>query len=402
MRILLLHNFYGSSAPSGENQAFEAECALLEQHGHEVERLTRHSDVLRAAGARGAVVGALATPWNVRAAKAVSAAVARFRPDIVHAHNTFPLLSPAVFPAARRAARVLTLHNYRLFCAAAIPLRDGRTCTSCLDRRSVWPALRHGCYRGSRMATLPMAAGIALHRARGTWERDVEAFVALTGFQQRLLVQAGLPGERVHVKPNFYPGHPVCLPWRERPAHVVYAGRLSEEKGVDVLVRAWARWGALAPELRILGDGPLRERLEAQARESAAPIRFLGQCSADVAQRQIGEARMVVVPSTCIEGFPMVLRECFALGTPSLVSDLGPLPALVDKAGGAVFHAGDSDDLARQAEALWLQPERMSAMSLAARNAFQQHYTESANHETLMRIYDAALRERHSRSDAHE
>jgi len=399
LRILLLHNHYGSSAPSGENQVFEAERALLEAYGHEVRVLARHSDTLRSKGVRGAVLGALSTPWNPRAAAAVRAEVARFRPDIVHAHNTFPLLSPAVFPAARDAARVLTLHNYRLFCSAAIPLREGHTCTACLDRRSVWPALRHGCYRHSRMATAPIAAGIALHRALGTWQRHVEAFIALSPYQKQLMIHAGLPAQRLHVKPNFYPGTPSMRPWSARSPCVVYAGRLSDEKGVDVLVHAWARWGARAPELRILGDGPLRARLEAEAGRSDAPIRFLGQCSAEHAQGHIGEACLVVVPSTCIEGFPMVLRECFALGTPSLVSDLGPLPALVHDAGGAVFRAGDSEDLFRQAAALWEDATRLASMSLAAHKSYLDHYTESANHELMMQIYGAALREQRYRRE---
>ncbi len=346
----------------------------------------------------GAVLGAFSTPWNLRAAAEVRREVKRFRPDIVHAHNTFPLLSPAVFPAAAGAARVLSLHNYRLLCAAAIPLRDGHTCTLCLDRRSVWPALYHGCYRGSHIATLPLAAGIALHRARGTWKTDVEAFIALTEDQRQRLVAGGLPASHIYVKPNFYPGAPVCRPWHERAARVVYAGRLSSEKGVDVLVRAWSLLGSQAPELCIVGDGPLRAQLSQEAAQSSAPIRFFGQCSAEETQRHISEAKLVVVPSTCIEGFPMVLRECFAFGTPSLVSDIGPLPALVREAGGKTFRAGDSDDLGRQATALWMQPDQLAAMSLEAHAAFLQHYTESANYSVLMRIYDAALREQRDRS----
>lgn len=398
MRILLLHNHYGSSAPSGENQVFEAERALLEGYGHDVRVITRHSDALRAAGARGALLGALSTPWNARAASNVRAEVQRFKPDIVHAHNTFPLLSPAVFPAAHGAARVLTLHNYRLFCAAAIPLRDGRTCTLCLDQRSVWPALRHGCYRHSRIATLPIAAGIALHRSRGTWQHDVEAFIALTEDQRDRLVSAGLPSPCTHVKPNFFPGAPTCRPWLERTGSVVYAGRLSSEKGVDVLVRAWSLWGAQAPELRIIGDGPLRQALANDASQSSARIRLLGQCSAEETQKQIGDARLVVVPSACIEGFPMVLRECFALGTPTLVSDLGPLPGLVREAGGTTFRSGDSEDLQRRLAELWAQPDRLARMSLQAHIAYKTHYTESANHELLMRIYEAAERLRRERS----
>jgi glycosyltransferase involved in cell wall biosynthesis len=250
IKILLLHNFYRSASPSGENQVFEMERALLERRGHQVEVLTRHSDEIAGQGMRGAIKGAASTPWNPFSARELRKRIASFGPDVVHVHNTFSLLSPAVFPAARGTARVLTLHNYRLFCAAAIPMRDGRVCTDCLDQRSVLPALRFGCYRGSRVATVPMAASIALHRCRGTWNKDVEAFIALSEFQRHRFVDAGLPTERVHVKPNFYPGNPVMVPWRERADRVVFVGRLSAEKGVRTLLRAWAQWGERAPPLR--------------------------------------------------------------------------------------------------------------------------------------------------------
>jgi hypothetical protein len=158
VKVLLVHNFYGSSAPSGENQVFEAEKLLLQEMGHEVTDFSRHSDEIRSQGTWGVVRGALATPWNPWMTRAVKEAVSNFQPDVVHVHNTFPLISPGIFHAiGPRAARVLTLHNYRLFCPAAIPMRGGRVCTDCLDMRSAWPALRYGCYRDSRVATLPLA-----------------------------------------------------------------------------------------------------------------------------------------------------------------------------------------------------------------------------------------------------
>ena len=159
MRILLVHNFYGSAAPSGENQVFEAEKVLLQSRGHEVAEFTRHSDEIRGPGVWGSIKGAAATRWNPWAAQAIRRAVARFLPDVVHVHNTFPLISPSIFHAlaGMGVARVLTLHNYRLFCPAAIPMRAGQVCTDCLDRRSVLPALQHGCYRNSRLATVPLA-----------------------------------------------------------------------------------------------------------------------------------------------------------------------------------------------------------------------------------------------------
>jgi len=394
MRVLLVHNHYGSSAPSGENAAFELEQALLERAGHQVGTFTRHSDDLRRRGWLGTLRGAAATPWNPWAAGAIRRAVEEFRPDVVHAHNTFPLLSPSVFPAVgSRAARVLTLHNYRLFCPAALPFRDGRPCTECIERRSVLPALRHGCYRGSRVATAPLAAGVALARALGLWRRHVDAFVALTGFQRDLVVAAGLPAERVFVKPNCYPGRPAVLPWAGRRPCVVYVGRLSEEKGVRHLLDAWSAWGAEAPELRLVGDGPLRGELEARARAAGlARAVFLGHLPPAEAEAEIARARLLVLPSVWFEGFPMVLREAFAFGTPAAVSDLGALPGLVGHGeAGLVFRPGDAESLRQQVSAAWAEPAGLEARGAAARRAFEAHYAEPGNAAALQEIYRRAV-----------
>jgi glycosyltransferase involved in cell wall biosynthesis len=393
MKILLVHNYYGSGAPSGENNVFELERALLEQRGHPVEVLTRHSDDLRRRGLVGMIVGALATPWSPVSARAVRRIVAECRPDVVHAHNTFPLLSPAIFPAiGSRAARVLTLHNYRLFCPSAIPQRDGNSCTECLDGRSVAPALRHGCYRGSRVATLPLAASVALHRWGGTWRHHVDAFIALTEFQRNVMIDAGLPQERVFVKPNFYPGQPRVVPWPERSDRVVFAGRLSPEKGVATLLDAWIAWGDTAPELCIVGDGPLRERLQRRARERRCRVRFLGQVTAAAAEAEIAAARLLVVPSVSFEGFPLVLREAFAFGTPAAVSGIGPLPHIVQHGRtGVVFRPGDPGSLLDSVRSAWHRTGQLRSMSEQARAEFEEKYAEGANYRALMDIYDRAV-----------
>ena len=391
MKILLVHNFYGSAAPSGENQVFQAERALLQARGHEVVEFTRHSDEIRAQGALGKVKGALATPWNPWSARAVRNTVERFKPDVVHVHNTFPLISPGIFYAiGSRAARVLTLHNYRLFCPAGIPMRSGRVCTDCLDSRTPWPALQHGCYRGSRVATVPLALSVGLHRVAGTWRCQVDAFVALSEFQRQRMAEAGLPIGKVHVKPNFYPGMPAVLPWRERRPFVVFAGRLTAEKGVVSLLRAWVAWGAGAPELRLVGDGDLRPELEGLAKD--LPVRFLGHLPAAEAQDQIAEASLQVLPSECFEGFPMVVREAFAFGTPAAVSNIGPLPSIV-RAGesGVVFEPANPVSLLATVRTAWETPGLLERLGQGARAEFEGKYTEDVNYDQLMEIYGRAI-----------
>ncbi len=398
MRVLLVHNFYGSAAPSGENQVVEIERALLQSQGHEVAIFSRHSDQIRSQGIWGAVKGAAATPWNPWSAQAIRQVVASFRPDVVHVHNTFPLISPSIFHAlaGTGVARVLTLHNYRLFCSAAIPMRDGKVCTDCLDHRSVLPALQHGCYRNSRLATVPLALNVALHHGIGTWTNQVDAFITLSDFQRQRMVEAGLPSERVFVKPNFYPGNPTVVPWAQRKPFVVFAGRLTAEKGVRTLMRAWQLWGTDAPELRVLGDGELRDELAQMA--SGLPVRFMGQMSAVEAQQQIAEARLLVLPSECFEGFPMVVREAFAFGTPAAVSDLGPLPSIVRHGeSGVVFEAGNPATLLQEIRRAWTTPNLLEALGNGARTAFEAHYTEESNYKIMMMIYQRAIERNASR-----
>lgn len=396
MKSTLVHNHYSSSTPSGENQVFEAEKSLLEKHGHPVTTFTRHSDEIIKKGAKGKIHGALSTPWNFFTNGSITHVLDRFQPDIVHVHNTFPLISPAIFHAiGKRAARVLTLHNYRLYCPAAIPMRDGKVCTECLDKRSPMPAMIHGCYRGSRAATLPLAFSVGLHRALGTWTKQVDAFICLSEFQRELMIEAGLPREKVHVKPNFYPGNPDVVAWPERKPYVVFAGRLTAEKGVVNLIRAWQAWGISAPELRLVGDGELRPELERMA--DGLPVRFLGQLPADKAQAEIASASLQILPSEWFEGFPMVVREAFAFGTPTAVSDIGPLPSIVENGkSGIVFQPANPQSLLQEVRTAWETPGLLKHLGQGARAEFEGKYTEEANYATLMEIYHKAIDVSHS------
>lgn len=391
MKILLAHNYYSSEVPSGENQVLIAEKALLLKNGNRVDEFSRNNDEIKNSGIKGQLLGALSTPWNPNMARAIRAKVENTRPDVVHFHNTFPLLSPAIYHAVgKRAARVLTLHNYRLFCPAATPMRNGKVCTECLDKRSPIPSMIHGCFRDSRVATLPLAINVGLHRALGTWTKQVDAFICLSEFQRELMIESGLPREKVHVKPNFYPGNPKVVAWLERQPCVVFAGRLTAEKGVINLLRAWQAWGASAPELRLVGDGDLRTQLEVMA--TGLPVRFLGQLGAQEAQAQIANAQLQILPSEWFEGFPMVVREAFAFGTPAAVSEIGPLPSIVehDKSG-VVFQPANPQSLLYEVRTAWETPGLLERLGQGARAEFESKYTEEANYATLMDIYQQAI-----------
>ena len=271
-------------------------------------------------------------------------------------------------------------------------IRDSnKICTACLDLQSVWPAVRYGCYRTSHLATLPLAANVALHRALGTWQHQVDAFVALTEFQRVTMVNAGLPAEKVHVKPNYFPANPAVVPWVERGEYAVFAGRLSEEKGVRSLVKAWAAWGDTAPELRIIGDGPLRTELEKAS--SGVPIRLLGQLPTQETISHISNAKLQLLPSECYETFGLVLVEAFAVGTPSAVSNLGPLPTIVKHGiNGVVFEAALPQSLLTIVRSAWHEPGLLEKLGAGARKSFETLYNEDVNYECLMGIYEAAMK----------
>ncbi|WP_237134314.1 glycosyltransferase family 4 protein [Pseudohongiella sp. O18] len=390
MRILLVHNYYGSGAPSGENIVVDAEEKLLIDGGNEVIRYSRYSDDVRRQGTFGLIRASLSTPWNPFSARRLSEQVNEIRPDIVHVHNTFPMISPSIFHSIGSGiAKVITLHNYRLLCPAAIPMRNGNVCTECIYKRSVLPSLLHGCYRGSRLSTVPLAANVALHRKIGTWNSKVDAFIALSQFQKDQMVMGGFPKEKIHVKPNFYAGDPEWVPISARENCVVFVGRLGAEKGVKTLLEAWRRWGDSAPLLRVIGDGPLRQYMESESQ--GLNIEFKGQVQADIAQQYIARSRLLVLPSEWFEGFPMVLREAFAFGTPSVVSDLGPLPSIVQNGvNGVVFQAGNSYSLLTSIRETFFDTEKLCRMSASARQSFESLYTEKTNYKQLIGIYERA------------
>jgi glycosyltransferase involved in cell wall biosynthesis len=395
MKILLVHNFYGSSAPSGENTVFEAERELLKSHGHTVIEFTRHSDEIRARGLTGKIIGALSTPWNSFSLRKLRTLIKNEKPDIMHVHNFFPLISPSVFHAAKATgtATVFTLHNYRIFCAAGIPMRDGAVCTECIDKCSAWPALKYGCYRESRIATIPLAVMIALHRRLGTWRKHADAFITLTEFQRRTVVRAGLPESRTHVKPHFYADPPAAIPFLKRDGEAVFIGRISREKGVDVLINAWHRMGCEAPHLEIIGDGPEKVRLSRAVRDAGLEnwIAFSGQLSFSDTQKRLANARALILPTLCFEGFPMVIREAFALGVPVIASRIGSIPDIVsDGQNGMLFEPGNDRELCRCVDAI----DTFQPLAAAAYEEFKRKYTAGSNIQTLMDIYQSAIKQR--------
>jgi glycosyltransferase involved in cell wall biosynthesis len=385
MKVLLCHNHY--QLPGGEDECFRDEGRLLEAMGHEVIRFVRHNDEI---DGMGRLEVARKTLWNQDTYERLRTLMKRERPAVMHCTNTFPLISPAAYYAARaeNVAVVQALHNYRLLCPAALFLRDGRACEDCLGKSVPWPAVRHGCYRGSRAASLVVTALIATHRATRTWTRMVDAFYTPSRFTRGKYVEGGFPKDRIAVVPSFVDPDPG--PGEGRGGYAAFVGRLTPEKGVATLLEAWSRLKAPA-SLKIIGDGPLGEEVKRSA-ESDPRIEWLGRRPRGEVLAALADAACLVAPSLTYETFGRTIIEAFAGGTPAVVADQGAMAELVDPGRtGLRFRPGDAADLAAKLEGLFARRDELAAMRPAARREYETGFTASAVMPRLLDVYDRAL-----------
>jgi glycosyltransferase involved in cell wall biosynthesis len=391
MKVLLAHNKYRTSAPSGEDIAVGNERRMLESRGVEVVAFERCNDDLDDSSLMSKTAIAVNTIWSQRSRSELRQVLRKARPDIVHVHNTFSMLSPSVYGAckAEGVPVVQTLHNFRFFCPSALFLRDGKPCEDCLDK-SLLQSVRYRCYRGSLGATATLAAMLTLHRTIGTYSRDIDRYITLTQFARRKVAKGGIAEHKLVVKPNFVPNPPP--PGRGDGGYVVFVGRLLEGKGTETLVAAWRNLPSV--KLKIIGDGALRPGLEAIARSENLNIEFAGMQNRAVVLEAVSNAQLLIVPSEWYEGFPMVIAESFACGTPVLASSIGSLEELVDEGvTGRKFTAADSEGLANAVRVMSADGPGLHRMRINARAYFDAHLTEQANYTELMNIYSGVLAE---------
>jgi len=393
MRVLFVHNNYRTSAPSGEDAAVRNERRMLENRGVEVFAFERCNDDIDDSSLIAKTATAVNTIWSQRSRSQLRKFVSDLCPDVVHVHNTFSMLSPSVYGAckAEGVPVVQTLHNFRFFCPAALLLRDGKPCEDCLDR-SLLQSVRHRCYRGSVAATATLATMLVLHRAIGTYSRDIDRYITLTQFAQRKALQGGIAAHKLVVKPNFVPDPP--SPGRGGGGYIAYVGRLLEGKGTETLVASWRHLPSV--KLKIVGDGALRPVLEAIAQFERLNIEFTGVQDRAGVLETISNAELLIVPSEWYEGFPMVVAEAFACGTPVLASRIGSLEELIDEGvTGKQFIAGDPEDLAKAVRAMLADEVGLRHMRASARDYFDRHLTEEQNYAQLMKIYSEVIAEAH-------
>jgi glycosyltransferase involved in cell wall biosynthesis len=382
VRILQLHTQYRQ--PGGEDAVVRAEAELLRRSGHEVVQY----QVQNPPGASGAIGSLVLSPWNPLQVRRVEGLAKQVRPDVAHIHNTWYAQSPAVVWALHRSGipTVMTLHNYRLICANGQLFRDGAPCEDCVGA-SPWQGVLHRCYRDSAVLSVPAAGTIALHDRLRTWTRAVDRFLVLNEFARERFVRGGLPSDRIEVKPNFVPdpGPRTCP--ASASGTVLYVGRLSSEKGVELLVDAWRQIGDCPLELVVVGDGPLLERLR---RRPPPRLRFLGQLPVEEVRMQMLKARALVLPSVWYEGQPMAVLEALAAGLPVVGSDIGGVPELLAPLGREWLAASGEVSSWVAALRTLVHGEWVEMASARARELYEQSFSSATAARVLEGVYERA------------
>lgn len=376
-------------ARGGADIQMEREAAALEARGHTVETMLVDN---REVETIGHVRSAAKAVWNGAAVRELKERIARFQPDVVHVQTPFPIMSPAVFVVAHRAGIpvVTTSQSFRYSCVKATMYRDGAVCEECVGRAVKIPALRHRCYKGSLAGTATMVGTLGLHRAAGTFTRDIDRFIALTPFMRERIIAEGIAPERVDVLPHTPPdpGPPVVA----RDGTVAFVGRLVEEKGIRTILAAWRELDDDVP-LVIAGDGVLRPEVEAAA--AADPrIDFRGWLEGPPLEAIVAGAEALVMASEWYEGFGVVITEAYAAGTPVLASDVGNFTDMIRQGhNGLRYRCGDPASLAASVHEFFTTVDR-PAMRHAARTSYEQEFHPDVVMDRLVSIYETVIAER--------
>jgi glycosyltransferase involved in cell wall biosynthesis len=386
VKIVIVHNAYQQRG--GEDRVYETERDLLRAYGHQVIEYHRSNDEIERYSRFDRMMLGPRTVWSPASKREFAALLRRVKPDLVHVHNTFMIISPSIYSACREQGVpvVQTLHNYRMLCPAAVSFRNGKVCHDC-DTHLAYGVMR-GCYRSSRISTAAVAAMLAWHRFAGTYSTQVDRYIALTEFARSRFVAGGFEPGKVAVKPNCVYPDP-----GERSgdgSYALFVGRLDAQKGVKTLLDGWRKVGKDVP-LVIAGTGALRDDVRA-ATDSMPGVKYLGLVPSDELYETIKGARFLVLPSLSYENFPVTAVEAYACGVPVVASELGAMKEIVIHGRtGLLFRPGDAEDLAAKVTFAWNNRDYMARLGRLARQEYDSKYTGERNHLALLEIYRSVL-----------
>lgn len=386
MRILQVHNFY--QIPGGECAVVRAENALLASAGHQVSLFARDSSTIGDLNAAGKLWMLIRIPWNRSVIDDLHKAIHRFRPDVVHVHNVFPLLSPAVYDAFYSAGVpvVQTHHNFRVLCANGLFFVNGRLCEECLEDSKA--CIKHKCVRGSRILSGLYARAIGLGWRRRAFTRSITLHVALNPFFADKLVDGGIPENAIRVCGNYISSFSEKVFNKED--YFLYLGRLSPEKGLFTLIEATRQ---VRTKMKIAGTGPMERELRNYIEShNLNHVELLGFVSGKRKVELIGKSLALVMPSEWYENFPIAAVEAQALGTPILASEIGGLPAVVDNGEtGYLFRPGHASELADLMNRLNNTPDLVRRLSAQALQTAKVRFSPENHLRCLLEIYAEAI-----------
>ncbi|NHQ85928.1 glycosyltransferase family 4 protein [Iodobacter sp. HSC-16F04] len=384
LRILLVHNSYQQRG--GEDSVVENELALLRSYGHQAELYSRHNDELSGLSRLSIFQQAV---WSGKTYCELNILLQRFKPDVIHVHNTLSLISPSLYWVAAKfkIPVVQTLHNFRLLCPQAMFLRKGNICERCIGRNT-WRSVIHRCYRSSFSQSAVVSGMLHLHRGIGTYKKNVSRYIALNSFCKNKFIEGGLPAEKIRVKPNFIPD---INPAAVKRNGFLFVGRLSPEKGLHVLAGAF--YHQLHGQLSVAGGGE-----DSYLLAKYPAIKQLGILSAGAVRSEMQRSIALILPSIWYENMPMTLIEAYMNGLPVIASRIGALAELVEEGvTGLLFNVGDSADLAKKMQWAADHPDLMLEMGNNARKKYLSSYSAEVNINLLLGIYKEAIADMKSR-----
>ena len=390
MKILFVHNFYQQFG--GEDAVANSERRLLEDRGEEVLFWTRHNDEIKGYSRSQKLNFLRETISSSRTTTDIKEAVARFKPDVAFVHNVYPLISPSLYPALNtlHVPVVQVLHDFRPFCSNGWFYIDGKICERCKMGNHLHGII-HRCYKDSYLLSTLYSATLGINRQAGLLDK-IDAYICLTGFFKKKILEVGIPEEKIHLRPNFIDAPPlVANSYQHGNGYALYLGRLSNEKGIRTLIRAFEK----LPEvnLKIVGTGPLEPEVREYARaKDLRNIEFLGFKSGEEKWQLIRNSQFAVVPSEWYENFPIVALEYFAAAKPVIASRIGGLPYVVEEGQtGYLFEPGNADDLVATVKRLRNEPAAGATMGRLGRQLVETKYGPEASYNTLMQIFHKVL-----------
>lgn len=383
-RILVVHNYY--KIPGGEDTVVQNEMKMLEDAGHYVMLYARHNSELEQMSKIGKLCLPLTTIFSVRTYRDIKKIIRENKIDVVHVHNTLNLISPAVYYAALRCKVpvIQTIHNFRLLCPAATCYRDGKICEDCIEK-NLGCAVKHSCYRNSKIETLACVMVLRIHRIAGIYKKLF--YICLTEFNKQMLLKQGqIKPTQIFVKPNTVVENPTYPIVKKRKDQFVFAGRLDELKGIEILLEAWKKMGNTAPTLIVCGTGPKETWVRKFVKENhLMQVELRGFVSQDAVKEIMAESKGMILPTQWYEGFPMSIVEAFSVGTPVIGSDIGNVGSIiVNGVNGRKFTPSSSDELVECVR-------NMNVSNDSVFRYYSENYAQEINLDQLCEIYEKAI-----------